>query len=483
VAQEYEVVIGLEVHSELKTNSKIFCGCTTEFGGEPNTHTCPVCLGLPGVLPVLNKKVVDFAIKAGLALNCEIASFCKFDRKNYFYPDLPKAYQISQYDLPICGKGELEIEIEGKKKIIGITRIHMEEDAGKLVHQGDKIVEADTSYVDYNRTGVPLIEIVSEPDMRSPEEARAYLETLKAILQYIEVSDCKMQEGSLRCDANVSIRPFGSEVLGTKTELKNMNSFSALQKALEYEIERQIEVIEDGEKIVQETRSWDESKGITVSMRSKEEAHDYRYFPEPDLLPWKIDKDWIERIRKTIPELPKERKERLIKEHALPEYDAGVITASKALADFFDSCVEDYNKPKVISNWIMGELMRLLNSNGLDAENNPINSNDLVELLKLIDKGIISGKIAKQVFEEMFSTGKNASEIVKERGLEQISDESEIEGIVKKIIDENSKSVEDYRNGKEKAIKYLVGQVMKATKGKANPQVVNELLKQILNSN
>ncbi len=480
MAQEYEVVIGLEVHSELKTNSKIFCSCTTEFGGEPNTHTCPVCLGLPGVLPVLNKKVVNFAIKAGLALNCEIAPFCKFDRKNYFYPDLPKAYQISQYDLPICGKGELEIEIEGEKKTIGITRIHMEEDAGKLVHEGDKIVEADTSYVDYNRTGVPLIEIVSEPDMRSPQEAKAYLENLKAILQYIDVSDCKMQEGSLRCDGNVSIRPIGSKALGTKTELKNMNSFSALQKALEYEIDRQKEVIEDGEEVVQETRSWDESKGITVTMRSKEEAHDYRYFPEPDLLPLKIDEEWIESIRETIPELPNERKIRLMEICDLPEYDAGVITVSKALADFFDSCVEDYNKPKVISNWIMGELMRLLNSNGLDAEKNPIKSNDLVELLKLIDKGTISGKIAKQVFEEMFVTGKKASEIVKERGLEQISDESEIEGIVKKIIDENPKSVDDYRNGKEKAIKYLVGQVMKTTKGKANPKVVNELLKKNL---
>jgi aspartyl-tRNA(Asn)/glutamyl-tRNA(Gln) amidotransferase subunit B len=480
VNQKYETVIGLEVHSELKTNSKIFCDCTTEFGGEPNTHTCPVCLGLPGVLPVLNKKVVDYAIKAGLALNCEIASFCKFDRKNYFYPDLPKAYQISQYDLPICKNGKLEIEVDGKKKTIGITRIHMEEDAGKLIHQGDKIAEAESSLVDYNRAGVPLIEIVSEPDMRSPEEARAYMEMLKAILQYIDVSDCKMQEGSLRCDANVSVRPIGTKEFGTKTEIKNLNSFKALQKALEYEIERQIEVLEDGGKIVQETRSWDESKGITVSLRTKEEAHDYRYFPEPDLVPLKIDEEWIEKIRKTLPELPNERKKRLVEEFGLPEYDAGVITSSKALADFFDKCLEGYDKPKIVSNWIMGELSRLLNANDLEVEDCPIEPQDLVELLKLMDKGTISGKIAKEVFEEMFATGKKAGRVVKEKGLEQISDASELESIIEQVIAENPKPVEDYRNGKEKALGALVGQVMKATRGKANPQLVNKILKEKL---
>ncbi len=480
MSAEYEAVIGLEVHAELKTKSKIFCACATEFGGAPNTHVCPVCLGLPGVLPVLNKEVVNYAIKAGLALNCEIVEFSKFDRKNYFYPDLPKAYQISQYDLPICKKGYLDIEVAGQTKRIGITRLHMEEDAGKLVHQGDAIAEAESSLVDYNRTGVPLIEIVSEPDMRSAEEARAYLEKLKAILQYTEVSDCKMQEGSLRCDANISVRPKGSRGLGTKTELKNMNSFKALQKAIEYEIERQIDLIEDGEQVVQETRSWDENKGISVSLRSKEEAHDYRYFPDPDLVPLVIDREWVERIRETLPELPDARKQRLMEEYGLPAYDAAVITASKDLADYFDHCLEHFTDAKTVSNWIMGELLRLLNARNMEAAAAPVSPKGLAELLKLMDKGVISGKIAKQVFEEMFETGKSAADIVKEKGLEQISDQGELEQVVDRVIAENPRSVEDYKNGKKKAIGFLVGQVMKATGGKANPQLANKLLQEKL---
>jgi len=477
---EYEAVIGLEVHAELKTRSKIFCACSTEFGGEPNTYVCPVCLGLPGTLPVLNKKVVDFAIKAALALNCRVAEFSKFDRKNYFYPDLPKNYQISQYDLPIATDGYLMINVNGKEKRIGITRLHMEEDAGKLIHSDDNISRAEFSLVDYNRTGVPLIEIVSEPDMRSPEEARAYLEQLKAILQYTEVSDCKMQEGSLRCDANVSVRPKGSKEFGTKTELKNMNSFKALQRALEYEIKRQIQLLEKGEPVVQETLTWNEQKGITEVLRSKEEAHDYRYFPEPDLVPLVIDREWVERIRETIPELPMERKLRLMSDYGLPEYDAGVITSSKALADFYDACVVKYDNPKEVSNWVMGELLRLLNANGMEVQDSPITPDGLVKLLELQKKGVISGKIAKQVFDEMFETGKDPETIIKEKGLTQISDVNELEKIVDKVMAENPKSVEDYRSGKERALKFLVGQVMKETKGKANPQLVNELFKKKL---
>ena len=473
---EYEAVIGLEVHAELKTLSKIFCGCTTEFGGEPNTHVCPVCLGLPGTLPVINKRVVELAMKAALALNCEIAGFSKFDRKNYYYPDLPKNYQTSQYDLPIATGGYLDISVDGKQKRIGITRLHMEEDAGKLVHSGSNISMANFSLVDYNRTGVPLAEIVSEPDMRSPEEARAYLDQLKAILEYTEVSDCKMEEGSLRCDANVSIRPKGNTKLGTKTELKNMNSFRALQRALEYEIERQEEVLEEGGTIVQETRSWNEAKGITEVMRTKEDAQDYRYLPEPDLVPMVIDAQWVEEIKASIPELPLERKERLMEEMGLPEYDASVITGSKKLADFFDACAEKYGNAKEVSNWIMGELLRLLNANNMELEDSPVTPDGLAELLEIRKSGTISGKIAKQVFEEMFKTGKSAGAIIKDQGLVQISDSGELEGVVDLVMQNNPKSVEDYRNGKEQALKFLVGQVMKETKGKANPQMANDLL-------
>lgn len=481
ILAQYETVIGLEVHVELKTNTKIFCNCSTEFGADPNHHVCPVCLGLPGVLPVLNKKVVEFGILAGLALNCEIAEFSKFDRKNFFYPDMPKAYQISQYDLPLAEHGYLEIETGEGTKRIGITRIHMEEDAGKLVHQGS-ISTTSYSLVDYNRTGVPLIEIVSEPDMRSPEEARAYVEKLKAIIQYTGVSDCKMQEGSLRCDANVSIRPVGSDEFGTKTEIKNLNSFKALQRALTYEIERQADVLEEGGQIVQETRTWDEDKGITLPLRSKEEAHDYRYFPEPDLVPVVISREWVDSIRKRLPELPDDKKKRYVKEFGLPEYDAEVITSSKEMAGFFEACVAEYPDAKTVSNWVMGDLSRLLNANNMEITDCKVKPGQLAEMLKLLDKGTISGKIAKTVFEEMFETGKNPGTIVEEKGLVQISDESAIEGIIDEAIANNPKSVEDYKAGKKKAIGFLVGQVMKATKGKANPQVVNKLLKEKLDN-
>lgn len=476
---QYEAVIGLEVHVELKTNSKIFCDSTTEFGGEPNTHVCPVCLGLPGVLPVVNKTVVEYAIRVALALNCQIAEFSKFDRKNYYYPDMPKNYQISQYDLPIAEHGYLEIDEDGKTKRIGITRLHMEEDTGKLVHQGT-ITTTPFSLVDYNRAGVPLIEIVSEPDLRSPDEARRYMEKLKAIIQYTGVSDCKMEEGSLRCDANVSVRPVGSRAFGTKTEIKNLNSFKALQRALAYEVERQIEVLEEGGTIVQETRTWDEGKGVTLPMRSKEYAHDYRYFPEPDLVPLVIDRDWVEDIRRSLPELPDSRRNRYIKEYGLPAYDAGVLTNTKELADYFEDCVAAYPNPKIVSNWVMGELSKLLNASNIEIAECPVGPEQLASLLQLMDKGTISGKIAKTVFEEMFATGKDAETIVKEKGLVQISDEGAIAAIVDEVLEKNPKTVADYRAGKERALGFLVGQVMKATRGKANPNLVNKLLKEKL---
>lgn len=474
----YEIVIGLEVHVELSTESKIFCTCTTEFGGDPNTHTCPICLGMPGVLPVLNKKVLEYATKAGVALKCEIAEFSKFDRKNYFYPDLPKAYQISQYDLPLASQGHIDIKVGEEVKRIGITRIHMEEDAGKLLHGEGALDFADYSLVDLNRTGVPLIEIVSEPDIRSPEEARLYLEKLKSILQYIEVSDCKMQEGSLRCDGNISVRPVGQKEFGTKTELKNMNSFKALEKALEYEAKRQIELLEDGGKVVQETRRWDEARGVTVAMRSKEEAHDYRYFPDPDLVPMVIDREWVEEIRQGLPELPEAKKERFISEYGLPEYDADILTSSRRLADFYEETVKGFNNPKIVSNWVMGELLRILKEEGKELEEISLTPADLVEMLQLMEKGTISGKIAKTVFEDMFHTGKKAAKIVEEKGLTQISDEGELIAIVEEVLAKNQKSVEDYKNGKEKALGAIVGQIMKATKGRANPEMVNKLIKE-----
>jgi aspartyl-tRNA(Asn)/glutamyl-tRNA(Gln) amidotransferase subunit B len=476
---QYETVIGLEVHVELKTRTKIFCPSSTAFGGDPNTHVCPVCLGLPGVLPVLNREVLEYAIRVGLALNCRIAGFSKFDRKNYYYPDLPKNYQISQYDLPIAERGHLNIDLNGRVKRIGITRVHMEEDAGKLVHQGT-ISTTPYSLVDYNRTGVPLVEIVSDPDMRSPEEARAYLEKLKAIIQYTGVSDCKMEEGSLRCDANISVRPVGSDKFGTKTEIKNMNSFKALQRAIHYEIERQIEVLEEGGRIVQETRTWDEARGVTLSMRSKEQAHDYRYFPDPDLVPMVIDPRWVEEIKSSLPELPDQRKARYVEEYGIPEYDASVLTATKELADYFERCLAGYSNAKAASNWIMGDLTRLLNAGDMDITQCRISPAQLAGMLKLIDSGTISGKIAKMVFEEMFQTGRDPGDIVKEKGLVQISDEGAIASAVDEVLAGNPKVVDDFRSGKEKALGFLVGQVMKVTRGKANPEMVNRIIREKL---
>ncbi|MEW5897826.1 MAG: Asp-tRNA(Asn)/Glu-tRNA(Gln) amidotransferase subunit GatB [Bacillota bacterium] len=475
----YEAVIGLEVHVELKTKTKIFCPSTTEFGGDPNTHTCPVCLGLPGVLPVLNKKVLEYAIRAALALNCEIAEFSKFDRKNYYYPDMPKNYQISQYDLPLAKNGYLDIEVDGQTRRIGITRLHMEEDTGKLVHQGT-ITTTPYSLVDYNRAGVPLIEIVSEPDLRSPEEARIYMEKLRSIIQYTGVSDCKMEEGSLRCDANVSVRPKGAPEFGTKTEIKNMNSFRALQRALSYEVQRQIDVLEEGGRIVQETRTWDEGKGVTLPMRSKEEAHDYRYFPEPDLVPLVIDRRWVEEIRASLPELPDRRRQRYMEQFGLPAYDASVLTATIELAEYFEACTAHYPDAKTVSNWVMGDLSRLLNAHNLEITRCRIRPEQLARMLRLIDQGTISGKIAKTVFEEMFATGSDPERIVKEKELVQITDEGAIAAVVEEVIANHPKVVEDYRAGKDKALGFLVGQVMKATRGKANPELVNRLLKERL---
>lgn len=478
VDTKYETVIGLEVHVELHTKTKIFCGCSTSFGAPPNTHTCPICLGHPGVLPVLNKQAVEYAIKAALALNCEIAAESKFDRKNYFYPDLPKAYQISQYDKPIGENGWIEIEVNGEKKRIGITRIHLEEDAGKLTH-GEGGFD---SLVDFNRVGTPLIEIVSEPDMRSPEEAKAYLEKVKSIIQYCDVSDVKMEEGSLRCDANVSIRPFGQKEFGTKAELKNMNSFRGVQRGLEYEVKRQIETVDSGGQIVQETRRWDEAQGKTFSMRSKEEAHDYRYFPDPDLVTLFIDEAWKQQVQATIPELPDARKGRYTSEYGLPDYDAGVITASVKIADLFEQSLNYTNDPKAVSNWIMGDLLGYLNANNLEIGDVQITGKGLGEMIDLIEKGTISGKIAKTVFKEMLDTGKEPGKIVEEQGLVQISDEGAIKSVVEQIVAANPQSVVDYKAGKEKAMGFLVGQVMKETKGKANPGLVNKLIKETLDA-
>lgn len=473
---EFEAVIGLEIHSELKTNTKIFCGCKTEFGAEQNTHTCPICLGLPGVLPSVNKKVVEFAIKAGLATNCAINEYSKFDRKNYYYPDLPKNWQTSQYDLPIAEHGFVEILVDGERKKIGLTRIHMEEDAGKLVHSGTNIKDSASSNVDYNRTGVPLIEIVSEPDMRSAAEARAYMEKIKAILEYIDVSNCRMEEGNLRADINVSLRPVGESKLGTRTEMKNINSFKSLEDAINYEIERQTEVLSDGGKIVQETRTWDPVKGITLSMRSKEDAHDYRYMPEPDLPPIVTTKEEIEAYRKSLPELPDARRARLEKEYGLSEYDASIITSSREMAEYFDGVIAVGADAKQAANWIMGDLSKNLNADGITIKNSPVDAKRLGEMIALIEKGTISGKIAKQVFAEMWKNPDSPEKIVKDKGLVQITDTKAIEGIVDEVIAKNQKAVEDYKGGNKKAIGALVGQVMKASKGKANPQMVNELL-------
>lgn len=469
---QFETVIGLEVHVELKTKTKIFCSCSTEFGAPPNTHTCPACLGHPGTLPVLNKQAVEFGMKAAMALNCEIARETVFDRKNYFYPDNPKAYQISQLDKPIGEHGYIDIEVDGETKRIGINRIQLEEDAGKLIHSE----YGDYTLVDFNRVGMPLIEIVSEPDIRSPKEAYAYLEKLKAILQYTEVSDCKMEEGSLRCDANISLRPVGQKEFGTKTELKNLNSFAHVQKGLEYEEIRQAEVLSNGGVIQQETRRYDEAKKETILMRVKEDEDDYRYFPDPDLVTIVIDDEWKERVRASIPELPDERRKRYVAEIGIPEYDAKVITASKAMADFFEEAITFEVDPKQVSNWLMGDLSAHLNANNLEMTDIPLTAEALAKMIQLIEKGTISSKIAKTVFKELIENGGDPETIVKEKGLVQISDEGELRGIVNAVIDNNEQSVADYKAGKQKAIGFLVGQVMKETKGKANPQMVNKLI-------
>lgn len=476
IMKKYEVVIGLEVHAQLLTETKMFCRCSTKFGSEPNSQTCPVCIGMPGVLPVMNRKAVEYAILTGLATNCRIAPYSRFARKNYFYPDLPKNYQISQYELPLCENGFVEIVVDDEVKRIGITRIHMEEDAGKNIHEE----RGDHSFVDLNRTGVPLMEIVSEPDLRSPGEASEYMKKLRAILRYLGVCDGNMEQGSLRCDANVSIRPVGQNEFGTRAELKNINSFKFVEKALEYEIKRQVSVIEDGGRIIQETRLWDSAAGVTRSMRSKEEAHDYRYFPEPDIPPILVSQEWIDEIKAKLPELPDEKRKRFIGQHSLPEYDAELLTSEKAIADWYERVVESGGQPKVVANWMMGDLMRLLNEENKSVDALLFGPAQMVGMLKLIDDGTISGKIAKTVFEEMYRTGKNAGDIVKEKGLVQISDTSEIEMAVDDVLAKSASEVERFKAGDEKLMGFFVGQVMKATKGKANPKMLNDLLKEKL---
>jgi len=476
---EFEAVIGLEIHVQLSTKTKIFCNCSTTFGQVQNSSTCPVCLGLPGTLPVLNKKVTEYATKAAMALKCKLNKKSQFSRKNYFYPDLPKAYQISQYDLPLAENGYITVD-DGKDFNIGITRVHIEEDAGKLIHSDDR--EDSDSLVDYNRTGVPLIEIVSEPDIRTPEQAKLYLLKVKSILEYLEISDCNMEEGSLRCDANISIRPKGETKLGTKAEVKNLNSFKFVQKALEYEIERQIETVEDGEKIVQETRLWDTSKNMTISMRSKEEAHDYRYFPEPDLVLVEPDKSSIEKIKKSLPELPDDKKQRFVDSYKIPPYDAGVLTSSKALSVYFENVIKLHNNPKAVSNWVMGDILRELKNENIDITKCPVPPLFLSKILDNIDKGVISGKIAKTVFEECFKSSKDPDIIIKEKGLVQISDTGAILEVIKSVLDSNPEILSQYLQGKHKTFGFFVGQVMKATRGKANPASVNKLLKEELGS-
>ena len=472
----YEAVIGLEVHAQLQTNTKIFCGCETAFGEEANTRTCPVCIGMPGVLPVLNKKTVEYIIKTGLATHCTISPFSRFARKNYFYPDLPKGYQISQYELPLCEHGYVEIVVDGAVKRIGITRIHLEEDAGKNLHTS----ESGASLVDLNRAGTPLMEIVSEPDIRTADEAAEYLKKLRSLLRYIEVSDADMEKGNFRCDCNVSIRPVGAREFGTRAEVKNVNSFKFVQKALEYEIKRQAQILDEGGRVVQETRLFDSTKGITFSMRSKEEAHDYRYFPEPDLVPVVTSPATVESIRATIPELPDAKRERFVKEYGLPEYDADMLTQSRGLAAYFEESAALSGQPKVISNWMMGELMRLLNADNREIEACPVRPDRLAGMVKMISDGVISTKIAKTVFEEMYRTGKDAGAVVKEQGLVQVSDTGEIERIIDEVIKANPAQHADYKTGKDKLFGFFVGQVMKASKGKANPDIVNQLLKKKL---
>lgn len=482
---EYESVIGLEIHVELATESKMFCDCSTHFGEAPNTQTCPVCLGLPGSLPVANEKAVEYVIISGLAVGCDISLYSQFHRKNYFYPDMPKNYQISQYDLPLCVDGYVDLDMDGYETRIGITRIHLEEDTGKLSHVGGagRIAGAEYSLVDFNRAGVPLMEIVSEPDIRSPEEAKAYAQKLRAILLTLGVSDVSMEKGSMRVDANISLRPKGSTEFGVKAELKNLNSFRSLQRALAYEIERQKKALEEGrpEDIVQETRHWDEQKGITSTLRTKEYAHDYRYFPDPDLVPMQFDVAWIESLREKLPELPDERKQRFMRDFSLPPHDANLLTESKALGDFFEEAVSLYKgDPRSVSNWILGDISYYLNTENLEIDETAITPKHLAEMLKLMDKGVISGKIAKEIFPEMFETGKLPQVIVEERGMTQISDEEEISKIIDMVLEENAAAVEEYREGKERAFGFLVGQAMRLTKGRGNPQLINKLLREKL---
>ena len=475
--EDYEVIIGLEVHAELSTKTKIFCSCPTAFGAAPNTHTCPICMAMPGTLPVLNEKVVEYAVKAGLATNCEISRNSKNDRKNYFYPDLPKSYQISQFDKPLCEHGYVEIEINGEKKKIRLTRIHIEEDAGKLNH--DEF--GGGSLVDLNRAGVPLIEIVSEPDLRSAEEVEQYLRKIKSILEYIEVSDCKMQEGSLRADVNVSVRKKGETKLGTRTEMKNMNSFRSIVRAIEYEVDRQIDVIENGGKIDQETLRWDDVSGKTFPMRDKEDAQDYRYFPDPDLVAIKLSEEYIENIKNSLPELPESRKERYLQEYKLSEKDAKLITASKYLSDLFEEAVKVCNNPKAVNNWIISDISRILNETEMEPIQIPFDAKQLGKLVVLIDKGTISSSIGKKVLVELFENPRDPEDIIKEKGWIQISDEGAIKEVVLKILENNPQSIADYKGGKDKALGFLVGQAMKETKGKANPQMLNKMFLEELN--
>lgn len=476
MAKQYETVIGLEVHVELSTKTKIFCGCSTAFGGAPNTHTCPVCTGMPGSLPVLNKKVLEYAVAVGIATNCTITQYCKFDRKNYFYPDNPQNYQISQLYLPICQDGGVEIETEAGKKLVGIHEIHMEEDAGKLIHDEWE----DCSLVDYNRSGVPLIEIVSEPDMRSAEEVIAYLEKLRMIIQYLGASDCKLQEGSMRADVNLSVREVGAAEFGTRTEMKNLNSFRAIARAIEGERERQIELIESGDKVVQETRRWDDNKEESYAMRSKEDAQDYRYFPDPDLVPVAVSDEWLAEIEAAQPEFRTEKMARYKEEYDIPDYDIEIITGTKRMADLFEETVELCGQPKKVSNWLMVETLRLLKENNMEPEDIRFSPGNLARLIKLTDEKAINSTVAKEVFEVMFEKDIDPKKYVEEKGLKTVNDEGALRKAVEEIIAANPKSVEDYHNGKEKAIGFLVGQTMKVMKGKADPGMLNQLLKELL---
>ena len=476
---DYECVIGLEVHAQLLTDSKLFCSCATAFQAEPNDQTCPVCLGLPGVLPVLNRQAVELTMRTGLAMQGTVANLNRFARKNYFYPDLPKGYQISQFEEPLIEGGGLDFEVDGTIRHVGLNRIHLEEDAGKSIH-GENLADPDKSYVDLNRTGVPLMEIVSAPDLRSPEEARAYLQKLKTVLEYLDVCDGNMEEGSLRCDANVSLRPVGTDTLGTRTEIKNLNSFRNVQQAIAYEMERQRDVLDNGGSVVQETRLFDAGRGVTLPMRSKEEAHDYRYFPEPDLVPLHIEPDWVESVRQSIPELPDARRQRFVAQYGLPAYDAEVLVASRAMADYFEATVALFPQAKIVSNWVMGDFLRALNHADHSPREAPVTPSHLAELLRLIDDGTISGKIAKTVFEDVYRTGKRPGAIVAEGGLVQMSDSDALREVIEQVLAQHPEQIAGYRGGKDKLLGFFVGQTMKATQGKANPAMVNTLLREML---